>query len=141
MTRIIYIDGIWDLFHSGHILHFKKVKELDNQENILLVGIISDEDAKSYKSSPIYNQDNRKLLIESCKYVDKVIENAPLVITESFMKENNIDLVCHAFSNENDFLKQKELFDGPIKLNKFQIIPYNTGISTTDIINKIKNNY
>ena len=48
MTRRIYIDGIFDLFHMGHVLHLKDVKELDDQDNYLIVGIISDKDADNY---------------------------------------------------------------------------------------------
>ena len=76
MKRRIYVDGIFDLFHKGHVMHFKDMKELDNEDNYLIVGIISDKDAKDYKRLPIYNQENRKILVESCRYVDEIIENA-----------------------------------------------------------------
>ena len=137
MDRIIYIDGIFDLFHKGHVLHLKKIKELDNQNNYLIVGIISDKNAEYYKRLPIYDQENRKILIESCKYVDKVIENAPLIINEKFIQEHKIDLVCHAFSNKEDEENQRDFYETPIKLNKFRSIQYFHGISTSDIINKI----
>jgi len=137
--RIIYVDGIWDCFHMGHVLHFKKVKKLDNQDNILIVGIISDKDATEYKRKPIYDETNRKILIQSCKYVDKIIMNSPLIINEEFINKHNIDLICHGFYDLNDVKKQEEFFKIPIKLNKFRAIEYNKGISTTDIIKKIKN--
>lgn len=136
--RIIYVDGIWDCFHMGHVLHLKKVKELDNQDNILIVGIISDKVATEYKRKPIYDETNRKTLIESCKYVDKIIMNSPLVINEEFINKHNIDLVCHGFNDLNDIKKQEEFFRIPIKLNKFRAVEYYKGISTTDIIKKIQ---
>ena len=138
MTRRIYIDGIFDLFHMGHVLHLKDVKELDDQDNYLIVGIISDKDADNYKRKPIYNENNRKILVESCKYVNEVMLNSPLVITEDFIKDNRIDLICHGFLDNNDIEKQKDFFEIPIKLNKFRAVKYHKGISTTDIINKIK---
>ena len=141
MPRKIYVDGIFDLFHKGHVLHFKHIKELDNLDNHLVVGIISDKDAKDYKRLPIYNQENRKILVESCKYVDEIIENAPLILTKDFIENNKIDLICHGFSNENDIKKQEKFFEVPRKMNKFKPVPYNTGISTTEIIDKIKKNY
>ena len=141
MTRRIYIDGIFDLFHMGHVLHFKNVKELDDQDNYLIVGIISDKDAENYKRRPIYNENNRKILVESCKYVNEVMLNAPLIITEDFIKDNRIDLICHGFLDNNDIEKQKDFFEIPIKLNKFRAVKYHNDISTTDIINKIKYNY
>ena len=138
MTRRIYIDGIFDLFHMGHVLHLKDVKELDNKDNYLIVGIISDKDAENYKRKPVYDENNRKILIESCKYVNEVMLNPPLIITEDFIKDNRIDLICHGFLDNNDIEKQKDFFEIPIKLNKFRTVKYHTGISTTDIINKIK---
>ena len=140
MVRRIYIDGIFDLFHKGHVLHFKKIKELDDQENQVIVGIISDEDAANYKRKPIYDEEHRKILIESCKYVDEVIVCAPLVIDESFLEKHQIDLVCHAFMNKEDEEKQSEFFKIPIKLNKFRAIDYYSPISTSLLLNKIRSN-
>ena len=64
--------------------------------------------------------------------------NPPLIITEDFIKDNRIDLICHGFLDNNDIEKQKDFFEIPIKLNKFRAVKYHKGISTTDIINKIK---
>lgn len=141
MKRRIYVDGIFDLFHKGHVMHFKDMKELDNEDNYLIVGIISDKDAKDYKRLPIYNQENRKILVESCRYVDEIIENAPLIVDQKFIEENKIDLVCHGFLNQNDVNKQEKFFEIPKKMNKFRAVNYHLGISTTDIIKNIKKNY
>ena len=58
-----------------------------------------------------------------------------------FLNINEIDLVCHAFADETDMDKQLEFFKVPIRMNKFRKVKYNQGISTTDIINKIKREY
>ena len=81
------------------------------------------------------------LLVESCKYVDEIIKDAPLIITKEFMQQNKIDLVVHGFSNVNDKIKQNDFFKYPISVNKFKEIEYCKEISTTDIINNIKKNY
>jgi ethanolamine-phosphate cytidylyltransferase len=120
----IYVDGIWDLFHSGHVLHLKAIKYLDGIENELIVGIISDNDSENYKRKPIYNEKNRKILVESCKYVDDIIENPPLILDEDFINLNKIDLVCHGFVNDDDYNKQINFFSVPIKLGKFRKINY-----------------
>lgn len=140
MVRRIYIDGIFDLFHKGHVLHLKKIKELDNQENQVIVGIISDQDAINYKRKPVYDEEHRKILIESSKYVDEVIIHAPLVIDESFLEKHKIDLVCHAFMNKEDEEKQSDFFRIPIKLNKFRAIDYYSPISTSLLLKEIRSN-
>ena len=51
---IIYCDGVFDLFHNGHINHFKQIKQL-YPNSYLIVGVVSDSDASSYKRIPFFN--------------------------------------------------------------------------------------
>ena len=136
----IYIDGIYDLFHAGHITTLKNVKNM-KKDVYLIVGLINDKEATNYKRTPIINENNRYIMLDSCKYVDKVIKNAPLVIDNNFINENNIDLVVHSFNNKNDENNQSKFFKIPIELGKYKTIEYSYIESTTNIINKIKNNY
>ena len=53
--KIVYIDGIFDLFHRGHLESLKQAKNI-YEDCFLLVGVISDEEAKSYKREPIINE-------------------------------------------------------------------------------------
>ena len=62
-------------------------------------------------------------------------------MNEDFIQNNKIDLIVHGFSNQQDSEKQNEFFEIPIKLNKFERLPYYSKISTTEIINKIKKYY
>lgn len=136
----IYIDGIFDLFHRGHLESLKQSKNLRN-DVFLIVGVISDKVATSYKRQPIIKEEDRVEIIKSIKYVDKVIENPPLIITEEFIKNNSIDIVVHGFCDDADWEKQKTFFKWLIDNNKFERINYYSPISTTDIIKKIKDNY
>ena len=136
----IYIEGIFDLFHRGHLESLKQAKNID-KDIYLIVGIIDDETASGYKRKPINNQFDRAEIIKNIKIVDEIIESAPLVITREFIEENNIDLVVHGFANDNDWEKQQDFFKYLIENNKFKKINYYDKISTTDIINNIKRNY
>lgn len=136
---IIFCDGVFDLFHIGHVNHFKKIKSMYPKCK-LLVGVMNDKETTDYKRIPIYKEFKRCEFVNSCKYVDKVIVEYPSILDEDFIIKMKIDLVIHAFSNESDFFKQKKYFDIPIKLNKFKIIEYNTGISSTKLINKMSQN-
>ncbi len=136
----IYIDGVFDLFHRGHLESLKQAKNL-YEDVYLIVGVISDSVASGYKREPIISEEDRVEIIKAIKYVDHVITNPPLVITEEFIKKNNIDIVVHGFCDDSDWNKQKTFFDWLIKNNKFQKISYYSKISTTDIINKIKSDY
>ena len=135
--KIIYTDGIFDLFHRGHLEYIKRCKQIF-EDVFLIVGVVNDTDAASYKRAPIYCENDRYAIVENIKYVDKIIKDAPLIIDENFMNEYKIDYVIHSFSNEADAEKQQEFFKVPIMLNKFIKINYYSSISTTDIIRKIK---
>ena len=146
--KIIYTDGIFDLFHRGHIEYLKACKNIFRnfegkweEKVFLIVGIVNDKDATGYKRIPIYNENDRYEIIENIKCVDKIIKDAPLIITEDFMDLHKIDYVIHSFSNTNDEGAQDEFFKVPIKMGKFKKIQYYSSISTTDIIKRIKENY
>lgn len=130
----IYIDGIFDVFHRGHVEVLRKAKNY-RENTTLIVGIISDKTATNYKREPIYNEDDRYTIIESIRYVDEIIFDSPLILTSEFIKKHNIDLVLHSFSDVKDLQKQTESTE-KIK-DIFHEIPYYKNISTTKIINKI----
>jgi cytidyltransferase-like protein len=121
------MDGIFDLFHVGHLDAIKQCAQLGDE---VCIGIIDDKDATSYKRKPIINEEMRCEIVEACKYVTTIIFPAPLVITPLFIKENNIDLVVHSFANDKDYEKQKEFFKN-INLKR---IDYSDRISTTELL-------
>ena len=132
----LYVDGIYDLLHVGHVRQFKHIKE-KYPEYELVIGVINDKDATGYKREPIIKEADRYEMFLSTKYVDTVLKNAPLIVTPEFLLKNNIDLVVHGFSTPEDREKQKDFFEA-IK-DKFEEIPYNFGTSTTDTISRIFN--
>lgn len=129
---IVYVDMVADLFHSGHVNFLKRASSFGD---ILIVGLNSDKDIESYKRTPIISLKNRTIVMEACKYVDRVISPCPLIITEEFMKKHNIDLVIHAH-DEGD-TSYNFIYDVPQKLGKFKRIDYTSGISTSDIIKRV----
>ena len=84
--KVVYIDMVGDLFHYGHVFALKQCKEMGDY---LIVGVHNDEDVKSYKREPVMNMDQRMKVIQGCKYVDEVIGNAPLTITNDFLESRN----------------------------------------------------
>lgn len=128
----VYIDMVADLFHVGHLNLIKQAKELGNK---LIVGIHSDEDVISYKRKPVIPYYQRIEIIRCIKYVDEVIENAPLNITEDFLSKNNIDIVVHGDDITESLKEQHKV---AIEKNIVRYIPYTNYTSTTKIIKQIK---
>lgn len=138
----VYVDGVFDLFHRGHLESLRKAKNaLNDPENTLLVvGVVSDEDCKSYKRTPMINEEDRVEIVKNIKFVDEVIFPCPLIVNMDFIKINNIDMVVHGFSNEADKETQKDFFKEIDENGYFKEIEYYKKISTTALIKKLENN-
>jgi len=132
MTRV-YVDMVGDLFHIGHLNMFKQAKTYGDY---LIVGIHSDKTVESYKRKPIIKQEHRYQIISNCKLVDQVIENAPLKVTKDFILNNNIHYVIHG--DDLNTKSTEMMYSIPIQLGIMKTISYTKGISTSEIINKIK---
>ena len=68
----IWTNGCYDILHVGHIALFKYAKSLGGN---LIVGIDSDNRVSKLKGNgrPINNQNDRKEMLESIKFIDEVI--------------------------------------------------------------------
>ena len=102
-----------------------------------IIGIHSDETVQNYKRSPIMTMEERISVVASCRYVDEVIPDAPLIIDLKWIKKHNIHLVVHGDDFSEDLLQL--CYKIPIEMGIFKKVPYTPGISTTDITNRLKN--
>ena len=142
----LYTSGAWDLFHYGHVRHLKSIRSMFGDEGIVVVGMLSDETIEHYKRKPVMGYNERKEVLESCRFVDEIIDDAPLKKDLIFLKTHRIDYVCYGFPDPlpEDLKKHYEKLD---LLDQYEEIkredmlwttPYCPSISTTDIIQRIK---
>ena len=81
--------------------------------------------------------EERVKVIESCKYIDKIIPDAPLSITKEYIDLHKINYI---FMPDNRTPEEVILMANvPYNLGIIKFIPYTNTISTTDIIKRIKN--
>lgn len=135
--KIVWTNGCFDLLHPGHIYSLKKAKE---KGDILIVGVDSDESIKKLKGSnrPIIEEKYRIFSLESLDFIDYIIlfnfGEAENIIQELkpdiYVKSGNYNINT---INQNE-RKIVESYGGEIYLPKGL-----QGFSTTEIINKIKN--
>ena len=69
--RLGYTQGVYDMFHIGHLNLINNAKRYCDY---LIVGVNSDELVQSYKhKTPVINQENRRIIVENIKAVDKCV--------------------------------------------------------------------
>lgn len=122
-----------DLFHYGHVNFLRQARK---HGDYLLVGVHADETVMAYKDRPILSMEERVASVEGCRYVDEVLSNAPLTIDRAWIERHNIDLVIHGddFSSE----LEKLCYKTPIEMGIYRTVSYTLGISTTELIARIK---
>tara|TARA_Y100000589_G_C27091017_1_gene603890 strand:+ start:349 stop:756 length:408 start_codon:yes stop_codon:yes gene_type:complete len=128
--------GTFDLLHIGHINILERSKNFNNnsEKNELIVGISSDDFSYKKKSKyPVYNQEQRKKILESLKFVDKVF------IEESFEKKREyiLENKAEVFIMGDDW---KDKFNDFKDICEVFYLPRTPSISTTEIVEIIKNN-
>jgi len=128
---VVYIDMVADLFHMGHVNILQKAKSLGDT---LMVGIHSDEVVESYKRKPILSMEERIAVVESCRYVDRVVPNAPLHVTPEYLNSLGVDIIVHGDDISD---KTRSEFYGEV-IDRYKEFKYTENISTTDILRRVK---
>ncbi|KAI8934052.1 hypothetical protein NX059_008818 [Plenodomus lindquistii] len=135
----IYADGVFDLFHIGHMRALQQAKmAFDNVH--LIVGVTGNKETHKRKGLTVLSAIERAESVRHCKWVDEVIEDCPWIVTAEFLLKHNIDYVAHDDlpygADEGDDIY------GPIKAKGMFLVTQRTeGLSTTGIITKIVRDY
>ncbi|CAF9908682.1 MAG: hypothetical protein GOMPHAMPRED_006264 [Gomphillus americanus] len=135
----VYADGVFDLFHLGHMRQLEQAKTAF-PNTYLLVGVTGDVETHRRKGLTVLTGAERAETVRHCKWVDEVLPNCPWIITPEFLDEHQIDYVAHDDipygADEGDDLYK------PIKeQGKFLVTQRTEGVSTTGIITKIVRDY
>ena len=71
----VWTNGCFDVLHRGHLELFKFCKQIAGRDGEFIVGIDTDEKVKLDKGSdrPINSLQDRMFMLQSIKYIDKVI--------------------------------------------------------------------
>ena len=132
--KIGYTDGVYDLFHVGHLNMINTAKE---HCEYLIVGVHGDEVVKEYKHHvPIINENDRRKIVASIKGVDEAVIN-------QFRDKLKLWKLYHF-----DVVFIGDDWKGTQRWNQFEkvlgklgvdvvYVPYTKGISTTEIRRKI----
>lgn len=135
----VYADGVFDLFHLGHMRVLQQAKTAF-PDTYLIVGVTGDAETHKRKGLTVMSAKERADSVRHCRWVDEVIEDCPWIIDVPFLEKHNIDYVAHddlpyGASEGDDIYK-------PIKEKGMFLVTQRTeGVSTTGIITKIVRDY
>ncbi|MEK3888460.1 glycerol-3-phosphate cytidylyltransferase [Bacillus sp. FSL K6-3431] len=124
--------GTFDLLHIGHINLLKRAKDLGDY---LVVGLSADSFNEEKKKESYHSFENRKIILESIRFVDEVISEHSWDQKVQDVLKHEIDLFVMGDDWEGhfDFLKQ---------YCEVIYLPRTQGVSTSQIktdINCVEN--
>lgn len=126
--KVGYLSGTFDLFHIGHLNLLKRAKE---QCDFLVVGIHKDASHKGKQTFIPFEE--RKAILESIRYVDRVIESEK-EDCDVYLKgkvKYDILFVGSDYKGTPRFQRYEELFaDKDVSIVYF---PYTQGTSSTQL--------
>lgn len=127
MKRVITY-GTYDLLHYGHVNLLKRARELGDE---LIVALSTDEFNRKKHKSSYHKYQERKLILEAIRYVDKVIPEQDWKQKIEDVKKYNIDIfvIGDDWKGEFDFLKD---------YCEVVYLPRTEGISTSIIKDDLK---
>jgi ethanolamine-phosphate cytidylyltransferase len=131
--RWVYADAVCDLFHLGHVEFFRQARALGDR---LVIGLLSDADASSYKPAPILSFAERLAVVRACRHVDRVIEEpVPLVPTAAFLDSIGADFLVHGDDMSEDVLAKyyRDLMDR----GRLRTVRYTAHISSRQIVERV----
>jgi len=132
IKRIVFLQGAFDIINWGHIKAFQKCKSYGDY---LIVALNSDELLREYKGrEPVLPYWQKKFIVESCKYVDKVVkasEFSPIKL----LKRYDVDVYC--ITREWESSKKAEMALIASKGGETKFLPRFKGVIATSKIKQI----
>ncbi|KAG8777235.1 hypothetical protein FRC15_011467 [Serendipita sp. 397] len=126
----VYMAALFDVLHPGHVLNLRQAKYAFPSVH-LLVGVY----AHAPPHSPsIFSHLERLETVRHIRYIDELVPEAPLSLSEAFIREWNIDYVAgtiEGLSSDPSLLLAKQL-------GKFLPLRGTDAISTGEVLQRLR---
>jgi len=133
--KTVFSNGCFDILHAGHVDYLEKARKKGDH---LIVGLNTDDSVSRIKGKdrPIVDEISRSRVLAALEFVDIVVlfnEDTPLALIELL----NPDILVKGkdYDISNIVGADYVLHHG----GKVETIELTKGLSTTNVINKIKN--
>tara|TARA_Y100000004_G_C8952550_1_gene429269 strand:- start:1567 stop:2427 length:861 start_codon:yes stop_codon:yes gene_type:complete len=133
-TGIVLTNGVFDILHKGHIelLKFSKI-----QGTKLIVAIDSDRRVKQLKgdSRPINNQDDRRRILETNRYVDEVVIFDSVEELQGLYDTLCPDVIVKGSEWTADEVRSRDNIPDNVQVKVYPLVG---SYSTTSVMHKIR---
>ena len=129
----IYMDGVFDIIHSGHFNAFRQAQYLGD---ILVCGLNSDADVAKAKGKTLMDIKERSTLAGASKWIGELALDTPYTPTVETLDTYNCDYLAHGDdipTNEHG----NTIYDEIIAKKRLRVFRRTEGISTTVIIGRL----
>jgi len=129
----IYVDGCWDVMHSGHYNAIRQAKSLGD---VLVVGVHTDEEIARNNREPVMNSDERMAMVRACKWTDEIVFDVPYSPTIELIDSPDVraDFVAHGDDLPLNASGKNAYAAVESRLKIFKRTP---GVSTTVLIERL----
>ena len=135
-SKKVYIAMSADLIHQGHVNIIAEGHKLGK----VIIGLLTDEAIASYKRLPLIAFNERKIIVENLKGVEKVVPQTTLDYVPN-LKELKPDYVVHGDDWKTGVQKEvrQRVLDTLAEWGGELVEPkYTEGVSSTDLIAAVK---
>lgn len=134
----VYTGGTFDMFHVGHLNLLARCREIAGASGEVVVALNGDQFIDKYKGQkPIIPFNDRKRIVEACRYVDLVVENFGQSDSKAtIMAVGNVDVLAIGSDwARKDYYKQMQFDQDWLDSQGICLtyIPYTFGISSTQL--------
>lgn len=134
MSKIVLVNGVFDVLHRGHIELLKYAKSIGD---VLYVAIDSDERVKSIKGNnrPINSVEDRVYILNAIRYVDKVLTFNTLDELRYLHRSISPDTLVKGSDWDEEYIRKN---DGVLDKTKIVMFRRINDYSTTSLIDKME---
>lgn len=133
--KVVFTNGVFDILHAGHVQSLMQARAAGDH---LVVGLNADSSVKRLKGEhrPIIAEQDRALLLAALEFVDAIIvfeADTPIQLITTLLPD--VLVKSADYRVENIVGAQEVTANGGV----VKIMPFVAGLSSSVIINKIKN--
>ena len=133
----VYVDGCFDMMHSGHMNAVRQAKLIaESVGGVLVVGVHTDAEIERNKGPPVMRDAERIALVAAVKWVDELIFDTPYSATLPFLDAIDCEYCVHG----DDISINADGTDAYAEAKaagRMKVVKRTEGVSTTDLVGRL----